>query len=82
MGEFRIEINAVGGHGDGRGVGDGEELRPEDYPEHSLDALAFEVVEKLQAKGAQINSATLTHWPGQPSEVTDDLLARKRSGSF
>lgn len=82
MGNFRIEIEAVGGHGDRRDVHDGETLDPENYPEHSLDRIAFDTVEALKAKGASLVSARLVHWPGQPSQVVDDILARTRHGSF
>lgn len=82
MGTFRIEITAVGGHGDAREVGDGGTLPVDDYPAGSVDKVAFDAVAALQAAGAQVESATLTHWPDQPGEVVDDLITRHRQGSF
>lgn len=29
-----------------------------------------------------VSKAILTHWPGEPSQVQDDLLTNKRTGSF
>jgi Asp-tRNA(Asn)/Glu-tRNA(Gln) amidotransferase A subunit family amidase len=85
MGNFRIEIEAVGPHGEPferRKIGDGEELDFESLPESSVDRVAHEAVEALKARGATINSAKLIHWPGQSSEVVDDVLAKQRHGSF
>lgn len=82
MGNFRIEIEAVGGHGDRRDVKDGEALDFGALPEQSLDRVAFEAVEALRKRGASVNSARVVHWPGQTSEVVDDVLAQRRHGSF
>lgn len=81
MGTFRIEIQAIGAHGDRREIGDGESLGG-DLPVGGVDRVAFEAVRDLQRAGASIESAKLIHWPGQTSEVIDDLLAQKRHGSF
>jgi hypothetical protein len=81
MGDFRIEVKAVGGHGCQREVKDGGDV-------HGCgqmgcpDCIAREFVATLQRKGNSVNSATLTHWPGQAGEVVDDLLTKKRRGSF
>jgi hypothetical protein len=82
MGEFRIVIDAIGGHGDARERGDGETLDFEAYHERSLDRVAYEAVKALKARGASVTSATLTHWPGSAGEVTDDVLTQTRTGSF
>jgi hypothetical protein len=83
MGNFRIEIEATGGHGDCRDVKQGETLDPAAYPEHSVDAVAWDAVAALKAKGANVISARLIHWPETPSEVVDDVLNSKRlHGSF
>lgn len=62
MGNFRIVINAVGGHGDKRSLKDGEK----NYGCLSMtcpDCLAREFVETLKRRGSTIESATLEHWP-------------------
>ena len=81
MGNFNIEIKAVGGHGCDRDVKDGEEVRG--CGQMSCpDCLAREFVAQLRRNGCSVASATLTHWPGEEHTITDDLLTRKRSGSF
>lgn len=82
MGNFRIIINATGGHGDGRDVGHGGTLELEMLPETSVDRVAHEAVEALKARGCTVQEATLTHWPGTTSQVIDDVLNGKRYGSF
>jgi hypothetical protein len=82
MGNFRIEIEAVGGHGDSRDIKDGEELDLAGLPSTSVDRVAHEAVESLKGRGASIVSARIVHWPGQSSEVVDDVLAKTRHGSF
>lgn len=79
MGTFRIEIQAVGGHGDAREIGDGGTLDPASYPDNSIDAVAFDALQALQARGASVESAKLIHWPGDPGQVVDDLLTRTRT---
>lgn len=81
MGDFNIEIKAVGGHGCDREVKDGGTV----YGCGRMgcpDCIARETVETLKRKGVDVKSAKLTHWPGQPSEVQDDLLTKVRKGSF
>jgi hypothetical protein len=46
------------------------------------DCQTREFVEQLQRKGCSVESAKLTHWPGQEDEVVDDLVSKKRSGNF
>ena len=82
MGNYRVEVDAVGGHGCQRDVGDGETVEESCGNEHCPDCITREFVAKLKAKGSTVNSATLTHWPGQESEVKDDLLTLERTGSF
>lgn len=82
MGNFRIEIEAVGGHGDARDVGDGGKLDFSSYNPKSLDKVAYEAVNELRARGATIVSAKLIHWPGEKGEVTDDVLKQTRTGAF
>lgn len=80
MGNFRIEIDAVGGHGCQREAKDGELVygcRNMNCP----DCLTREFVEKLKSK-MTVNSAKFTHWPGEKGQVSDDLLTYRRTGSF
>lgn len=75
MGNFRIVIDAVGGHGCDRRATEGEALA---YgPDCTCpDCTAYRFVQELRAKG-WFNSgggASLTHWPGESDEVVDDLL--------
>lgn len=81
MGQYKVEVVAVGGHGCQREVKDGGEVygcRRMDCP----DCIAREFVEELKRRGNSVESATLTHWPGQSGQVQDDLLTKKRTGSF
>lgn len=83
MGNFRIVINAVGGHGADRDTKDGETVNFYKNGNNTPDALAKFVTEALRyVTGALIDSATLTHWPDEPCEVIDDLVTGKRTGNF
>lgn len=94
MGTFRVEVQAVGGHGCQREVKDGGTVEGCGSPS-CPDCITREFVGKLKASGAsfwtgnpdlpQPNSdgyARITHWPGQSGTVVDDLLTRIRHGSF
>ena len=82
MGMFRIEIEGQGGHGCSREIKDGMEV-------HGCgrrgcldcDIRAF-LADWKSRNAAFVQKAILTHWPGTPQEVQDDLLTRKRKGSF
>jgi len=81
MGNYIIEIEAVGGHGCERHVKDGGTNHGcHQFGCPDCETRAF--VKHLKAQGNSIQSATFTHWPGQPSEVKDDLLTGIRTGSF
>ena len=82
MGQFKIEIMAVGGHGSAREIKDGENLDPERVPADHVDHVIREAIASLRQRGASVESAKLIHWPGQSSEVVDDVLAEVRHGSF
>ena len=81
MGTFLVKVEAVGGHGCKRELGDGESVLGCDLP-HCPDCITREFVRRLKRSGSTVNEATLTHWPGQTSEVVDDLLTGIRKGSF
>ena len=79
MGNYRITINAVGGHGADRGKGNGETI---DFGENTPEAIVKRAVEELKARGESVTEATVHHWPGSGSEVVDNLLTGRRIGSF
>ena len=81
MGTYQIEIQAVGGHGCQREVDNGQIVYGcgrMDCP----DCQAREFVAQLKRRGSTIDTAILVHWPNTESEVRDDLVSGKRSGSF
>jgi hypothetical protein len=91
MGDFRIVINAVGGHGQDRDKQSGEVV---DFGTGTPEAIAKELVEKMQASGCSVDSAKVIHWPvdnyGGPEvngrnpekQIVDDLISNVRMGSF
>jgi hypothetical protein len=81
MGNYRIVINAVGGHGCQRDKKDGATVAFCDSF-YCPDCHTRRLIKTLQLTSNTVNDATLTHWPGTPQEVSDDLLSGKRSGSF
>ncbi len=81
MGNFKIEVEAVGGHGCDRTTKEGGQLKPCGQPT-CPDCIAHAMVKALRQSGT-VNSATLTHWPTTPQEVVDDILAgTRKKGSF
>lgn len=83
MGTFRIEIEAVGGHGVDREVKDGEIVNFYKDGRTTPDAVAKSFAEALKwVAGADVRSAKIIHWPGDKSEVTDDLMTGERRGNF
>lgn len=79
MGNFRVVINAVGGHGQDRDKGNGES--PE-FGEDTPEGIIKRCIAELQAKGNSVTEATVHHWPGQIVEVVDNLITGKRIGKF
>jgi hypothetical protein len=73
MGNFVVNVKAVGGHGCQRDIKDGGIVDGCGQP-GCPDCLAREFVNKLKA--------TLTHWPATPTEVVDNLLSKIRKGNF
>ena len=82
MGQFKIEITAVGNHGVDRETKDGEIVNFFQEGNNTPDAVAKLAQLLLQTYGCNIESATITHWPGDPSEVKDDLISGVRRGNF
>ncbi len=86
MGTFNINITGVGGHGCERKAKTGEKLYGRCGRFGCPDCMAYEFVQQLKQKG-MLNqsdaSALFTHWPGQTSEVVDNLLTNERlKGQF
>jgi hypothetical protein len=81
MGQFRVEIVAVGNHGCQREVKDGGEVTGCGQP-GCTDCMTRDFVAALRGGGASIEAATITHWPGTTGQVVDDLVTGRRSGSF
>lgn len=81
MGNFVIDVEAVGGHGCQRDKKDGEEV-PGCGHTNCPDCAARRFVAELRRQGNSLVRAKITHWPGQPGSVEDDLLSGKRKGSF
>lgn len=78
MGNFRIEIEAVGSHMVDREVKDGGIVNFNADGYFTPDALAKRFVEELEQTGASMVTAKIIHWPDQSNTVTDDLVTGKR----
>jgi hypothetical protein len=83
MGQFNINITAVGGHGCDRKAKTGEKLYGRCGRFGCPDCMAFDFVQQMKSKGMNVESAIYTHWPNTPTEVVDDLLKNERiKGQF
>lgn len=86
MGDYRLEVKGVGGHGCDRAAAESAVIRYETDPEHlrwCTDCLFRNFVERLCLVPGTVREATLTHWPGTVDEVIDDVLGgRRASGGF
>lgn len=95
MGDFRITVNAVGGHGCERETKDGGKV----YGCGRMncpDCITAKYVAELARAGAMVKDAAIEHWPGTDGQVTDVfnvsstsppnassiLVPRTRRGSF
>lgn len=90
MGNFRVTVHGVGGHGCQREKKDGEHVVGCERS-NCPDCISREFVRRLKRAGVMLEGpggdagplgATLEHWPGTSSQVTDDLITGTRSGSF
>lgn len=90
MGTFRIEIQAVGGHGCQREKKSGEIVSDCGQP-GCPDCIGRRAVKALKDAGVffpksggieSVGYAKLTHWPHGHGTVTDDLLTGQRTGNF
>lgn len=74
MGQFRVEVTAVGGHGCQRGVKEGQQLQAFCGSPTCPDCEAREFVRRYKRLGVNVEEAKIIHWPGTASEVTDSLF--------
>jgi hypothetical protein len=81
MGNFTVEIEAVGGHGCEREAKSGAVVAGCGLPS-CPDCAVRSFVAELKAQGNNVLRATLRHWPHTGSEVSDDLLTGIRRGNF
>ena len=84
MGQFRVEVTAVGGHGCQRQVREGEQLQQFCGSPTCPDCEAREFVRKLKRLGVMVEKGVIIHWPGSTTEVQDEIFpANKRAkGNF
>lgn len=92
MGDFRIVIDAVGGHGVDRNKKSGETVDFNIEGQNSPEAIAKRLIEELQSKGCSIQEAKIIHWPldnyggqlknNRSTQIVDCFLTGKRTGSF
>jgi hypothetical protein len=82
MGQFRVEVTAVGGHGCQRQIKDGGQVQQFCGIPGCPDCAAREFVRLLKRTGASLEKAEIIHWPGTSTEVRDDMLTGLRKGSF
>lgn len=87
MGDFRVVVEALGGHGCQREKGTGETVIGCDKP-GCPDCMAREFVRRLKRSGATVKRAEIQHWPADlpgytvEGQVHDDLLTGERTGAF
>jgi hypothetical protein len=83
MGNFKIEIEAVGNHGADRTAKEGEAFNPGVDTLQNPDALASSFVQQLKTPaGSSIVSAKLIHWPDTTPIVDNLLTGVRESGDF
>jgi hypothetical protein len=92
VGMFRVEVTAVGGHGCQRTVRDGQQVQNFCGSTSCPDCIAREFIRSLKRAGVSFeptyecngfkHGAVIRHWPGDKTEVVDDLLTGARTGSF
>jgi hypothetical protein len=90
MGDFRIIIDAVGGHGQDRKKKDGETVNFAEGGASAPEVIAKALVSALLGSGCSVQSAKVIHWPADnypesrdaEKQIVDDLLTGKRKGNF
>lgn len=90
MGDYRVTVEAIGGHGCSRKTKAGEKVEPCGQPS-CPDCMARRFVAELKGSGNSVVTAKLEHWPVPGAAGTrraenpgpiDDLLTGVRSGQF
>ena len=90
MGDYRITVEATGGHGCSRKTKSGEAVTPCGGPS-CPDCGARAFVKRLRLSGNDVRLAKLEHWPVPGAAGTtrtenpgpvDDLLTGVRTGQF
>lgn len=81
MGNFKIEIEAVGGHGVCREVKQGEIIPYDSAHPNEPDVLAKRFVDEF-AKSNSMVSAKLIHWPDNTPIVDNLLTGVREHGDF
>lgn len=84
MSVFNIElqIDATGSHGCQRDIKDGQEVKLQCDDPNCPDCLTRRYFAELKKQGHMIERALFIHWPGQATQVTDNLITGIRTGSF
>lgn len=81
MGNFKIEIEAIGGHGFAREVTQGQRIPWENAPDGDVDKIAASCVGEL-SKHANVISAKLVHWPDTTPIIDNLLTGIREHGDF
>lgn len=81
MGDYKVLVEAVGSHGCEREKGNGTTVIGCERP-GCPDCITREYVRRLKRAGSMLKTAELTHWPGAPEQVQDNLLTGLRTGAF
>lgn len=81
MGDFRIEVNATGGHGCQRELKGGSTVSDCGNPS-CPDCIARRFVAELKDKGVMVKDALLIHWPNSTPTIVDNLMTGRRDGDF
>ncbi len=81
MGEFKVSVQAIGGHGCQREKGDGEHVVGCERAS-CPDCITREFVRRLKRCGVTVTAAELVHWPREVAQVRDNLLTGERRGTF
>lgn len=72
MGDFRVTVEAVGGHGCQRDVGEGQTVVG-CGGSRCPDCITAKYIAELANAGAHVKSAKLQHWPDTTGEVLDSF---------
>lgn len=90
MGDFRVTVEAVGGHGCERDTGDGGTVAGCGGA-NCPDCITARYVATMSRAGVHVKSAKIQHWPETTGEVVDafdmsvhglEMQPRIRTGKF